>query len=72
MLPKCFRIISKATFYKSSERSYVLDKITILISLHEKLTECVTLINELYSTEMFFTLMLIFTYVLFGLFSRYM
>lgn len=69
---KCFRFISRATFYKNSNPSFVLDKLTILISLHEKLTETVTLINELFSTEVFFILMLIFTYALFGLFSRYM
>lgn len=69
---KCFRFISSATFYKTSKPSFVLDKLTILISLHDKLTENVTLINELFSTEVFFILMSIFTYSLFGSFSRYM
>ncbi|KAJ6642286.1 hypothetical protein Bhyg_07233, partial [Pseudolycoriella hygida] len=64
--------ISKVTFYKSSNRPYVLKKLTLLIGLHEKLAECVTLLNDLFSVEMFFILMLIFTYVLFGLFSKYM
>ncbi|XP_037034420.1 uncharacterized protein LOC119073214 [Bradysia coprophila] len=64
--------ISKPTFYRSSEPSYVLEKLTTLIGLHERLTESVALLNDIYSTEVFFILMVIFTYVLFGLFSRYM